>query len=336
METPIVERMGRAEQTGEHEEPALRHSVLAIPWESLTGADGPSDGSAGAGSNIPSALSVLRHEALYAHVPEEIEDAFAVLRTHPIRHGLLYPVAVPILPLLFDQVRRKSALSDRIVDLIAEYAAAAGTLEPYLTERFHDIIEFHTSEVVGWIGRFDRAATALAIHVPALRLPFLEAIEGAGQVAPVTLLGLLQLDTAPGATVPLATQLLDDPASASWERMSAAAFLATFGEHTPDLEARIDRALPPQAPVALSNLVGKLWSVKVARPTVAPRMCDAHVTFVGERWVVVNTGVRSFTLPWVDAPVRRGDAVQVGLSAHGQAKLVVITSNDGTVTVIDL
>lgn len=335
MQTPIVEKMGQAEQTGEHDEPALRHSVLAIPWESLLGADGPSDGSAGAGSNIPSALSVLRHDALYADVPEEIEDAFVVLRTHPIRHGLLYPVAVAILPFLFDQVRRRSALSPRIVDLIAEYAAAAGTLDPYLTERFHDIVALHASEVVEWIGRFDRAATALAIHVPMLREPFLEAIARAEGIAPVTLLGLLQLDTAPGATVPLATQLLEDPASASWERMSAAAFLATFGEHTPDLEARIDAALPPQAPAALSNLVGKLWSVKLARPIVAPRMCDAHVTFVGERWVVVNTGVRSFTLPWAGAQVRRGDAVRVGLSAHGQAKLVVVTDADGGVYVID-
>ena len=46
--------MGRFEPTGKVEVPGLEHSVADLPWGVLRGALGPSDGTAGALSNVPS------------------------------------------------------------------------------------------------------------------------------------------------------------------------------------------------------------------------------------------------------------------------------------------
>jgi hypothetical protein len=324
--------MGRFEPT-DQVDPSLEHSVLTLSWGALIGADGPSDGSAGASSNVPSALSVLRHAPLYATHLDEIEDAFAVLRRHPIRYGLLYPVAVSIVPFLFDLVRRRSPLAARIADVIAEYTAAAATLDEYLSDRLFEIVELYAVEVASWVGRYDRAAAALAVHVPAIRSTYLAEVAMTESPCPVTLLALVELGAAPGHTLAKATAMLDHPAAD--HRMAAAAFLTRFGERTPDLESRIDAALPPWALVALANLVGRLWQVKVVRPIVAPKLHTGEVTYAGEKWVIVRAAGRNVTLPWVGSSVRRGDVVQIGLTAHGQPKLVVKTDADGTVHVVD-
>src|SRR5258706_3659566 len=96
----------------------LEHSVVDLPWGVLPGAFGPSDGSAGAASNVPSALAVLRHAQIYLRVPEEIDEAFGVLEQHAIRHGVVYPVAITVVPFLFDIVRRGSPVAERITDLL--------------------------------------------------------------------------------------------------------------------------------------------------------------------------------------------------------------------------
>src|SRR5664279_865511 len=109
--------MGRFDSTQSIGVPELEHSVVELPWGVLRGAFGPSDGSVGASSNVPSAISVLRHAALYLRVPEEIDDAFGVLEQHAIRHGVVYPVTLAIVPFLFDIVRRGSPVSERIAQL---------------------------------------------------------------------------------------------------------------------------------------------------------------------------------------------------------------------------
>src|SRR5690349_3487266 len=106
--------MGRFEPTGPVENRDLEHSVVELSWGALRGAFGASDGRHGAHGNVPSALSVLRHATLYATIPDEIDDAFGVLEKHVMRGPRLYPVAVHVLPFLFDVVRRGSPLSPRI------------------------------------------------------------------------------------------------------------------------------------------------------------------------------------------------------------------------------
>lgn len=327
--------MGRFEPTGQVDVPGLEHSVAELPWGVLRGALGPSDGTGGSGSNVPSALAVLRHAALYAALPEEIEEAFAVLEQHAIRHRLLYPVAVTIAPFLFDFVRRGSPLSSRLTDLIAEYVCAAETLEPHLHVRLFQLVIEHASEILGWMGRFDRALAALALRVPPIRERYLEALEDADEISPFALLVLIELGEKPGHTMQVAHELLDDATAHPTARMCGAAFLARHGEPSPALRERIDAALPPSAPAALANFVGRLWSPTVHRPVVAPKLCDAEVVFAGEKLVLVRTGSRTVTLPWHGATVQRGDVIQVGISAHGQAKLVVTTDRDGRVVVID-
>jgi hypothetical protein len=118
-------------------------------------------------------------------------------------------------------------------------------------------------------------------------------------------------------------------------RMCAAAFLARFGEDTPDMRTRVDAALPPSAPAALRAFVGKLWTPTISRPKVAPKLYEAEVVFAGEKLVLVRAGNRSVTLPWHDAPVGRGDLIKVGITAHGQPKLAVVTEPDGSVRIID-
>src|SRR5258708_4002917 len=127
--------MGRFEPTGAVEVRSLEHSVADLPWGVLRGAYGPSDGSAGARSNVPSALAVLRHAPVYLPFPDEIDEAFAVLERHAVDHGQLFPVAVTIAPFLFDILRRGSLVAERITDVIAEYTAAAATLDDELLAR---------------------------------------------------------------------------------------------------------------------------------------------------------------------------------------------------------
>ena len=327
--------MARFGPTGAVDVPGLAHSVVELPWGVLRGALGPSDGSAGAGSNVPSALAVLRHARLYLRFPEELDDAFGVLETHAIRHGVLYPVAITVVPFLFDILRRETLVGERITDLIAEYASAAGTLEPPLRARILEVIADHGREILGWIGRHDRAVAALAIYVPALRVEVFSAIAEATAVGPEILLALIDLGDAPGRTIELALAMLDGDDTSDHARMAAAAFLARYGERTPELRTRIDAALPPLAPAALRRFVGKLWTPTIDRPVVAPRLYDAEVVFAGEKLVLVRAGNRSVTLPWRNSNVGKGDIIKVGITAHGQPKLAVVTDDEGCVRVID-
>lgn len=326
--------MGRFDATGPVEVRSLQHSVCELPWGVVGGALGPSDGSAGLHSNVPSALAVMRHAPLYASAPEEIEEAFFVLENHVMRGERLYPVAVTVLPFLFEMVRRGSALGERITDLIAKYAARATALEPHHVQ-LKLIIADHELEIVGWLGRYDRAAAALAIHVVALRAAFLAAIARSSRLAPSVLVALIDLGSAPGKSIEIAMQILDRETMSSHARMAAAAFLARYGEQTPDLRSRIDAALPPSAPAAIERYVGELWKPTVERPVVAPQLHEAEVVFVGEKLVLVRTGSRSVTLPWSGATMKRGDKLKIGITAHGQPKLAFVTDGEGRVIVVD-
>jgi hypothetical protein len=220
--------VGRFGPTGAIEDAGVQHSVAELQWGVLHGALGPSDGSAGAASNVPSALSVLRHAALYLAHPDEIEDAFDVLEQHAIARGRLYPVAVAALPFLFDAVRRGSPISSRIADLIARIAGARDPDEPRLHDRLTTIVSTHAEEIARWLGSFDRAACMLAIHVPAVRDEVVVAIALADNLAPEVLLGLVELElgSAPGRTLELAQAMVaagDDRA-----RACASAFLARY------------------------------------------------------------------------------------------------------------
>jgi hypothetical protein len=327
--------MGRFEPTGPVDVPGLEHSVANLSWGVLRGALGPSDGSAGASSNVPSALGVLRHADIYKGVPDEIEEAFAVLERHVVRDGQLYPVVVAALPFLFATIRKAPFIAPRIADLIAMYASTAHTLETPLDVRVRQLISDHGGEIARWLGHYDRALSAIAIHVPALRDIFIAAVEGAERVAPEILLALVELGEAPGETPQLALAMFDGPDSPDISRTAAAAFLARFGDHAPELRTRIDAALPPAATTALRRLANNLWNPVIVRPVVAPKLYDAEVLFTGKKVVVVKAGSKSVTLPWEGAALAQGDRLQVGLSAHGQPKLAVITDRKGNVRVID-
>ncbi len=113
-------------------------------------------------------------------------------------------------------------------------------------------------------------------------------------------------------------------------------FLARHGDGTPELRTRIDAALPPSAQGALRAFVHELWNPTIAQVVVAPKLLDAEVVFCGEKLVLVRAGVKTVTLPWVGAAVSRGDRLKVGITAHGQPKLVMLTGADGLVRVIEL
>ncbi len=326
--------MGRFEPTGPVDVPGLEHSVVSLPWGVLRGAGGPSDGSVGAASNVPSALGVIRHPDVYRDIPSEIEEAFDVLERHVFKDDQLYPVAIATLPFLFATLRKISPLSERIADLIALYASTSVTLEPPLCERLLQIIADQSGDVMGWWGRYDRALAALAVHTPALRTLYLAKVEGAEYLEPEVFVALIELGEAPGESIALANAMLDGADSTDLQRIAAAAFLAQFGEHTPQQAMRIDGALPPNARAILRKLV-RFWTPNLLRPTVAPQLYDAEVLFTGKKLVVVKAANRSVTLPWEGADVTIGDHLKVGLSAHGTPKLAVVTDWKGNVRVID-
>jgi hypothetical protein len=219
--------MGRFDPTGPVD--ANAHSVASLRWETQLGALGPSDGSAGAASNVPSALSVLRHAQLYMPFPAEIDEAFGVLEQHAMRNGHLFPVALATLPFLFATLRGGTipSVAARITDLIARYTAASHTLESDQRSRFLDLIVSHAREILRWLGHHDRALCAIALRFPELRTDLLAALSSAEAVSPAILIALVDLGAAPGRTVELAQQLLagDDEVA----RQSAETFLARFG-----------------------------------------------------------------------------------------------------------
>ena len=332
----MLRRMGRFDPTGPVDVPGLEHSVANLSWGVLRGALGPSDGSAGAASNVPSALGVLRHAEIYRAVPDEIEEAFSVLERHVMCEGQLYPVVVAAVPFLLAVVRKTSPVAGRIAELLARYASCAGSLEEPLRSRFLQLLGDHAGELIRWFGAHDRPLGALAIHVPAVREPFIAAVEGAERVSAEILLALIELDLreAPGDTEAVARDLIEN-ADDELSRMSAAAFLARFGDHPPALRARIDSALPPSAAKSLQRVTGGLWIPTVTRPVVAPKLYDAEIMFTGKKLVIVKAGTKSVTLPWEGATLVPGDRLQIGLSAHGQPKLAVVTDRQGNVRVID-
>jgi hypothetical protein len=331
----MLRAVGRFDPTGPLDVPGLAHSVAELSWGVMRGANGPSDGTAGAGSNVPSALGVLRHAAIYAGVPAEIDEAFSVLETHVMRHDVLYPVAVAVVPILFHTLRKPSPVNARIANTIGRYATLASSLEAPLAHRLHQILVDHSYELVRWLGTHDRALAAVALNVPALRQVFLAAVEGAERVNPEILLALLEMGEAPGDTIPLAIAMLDGADATGEQRMAAAAFLSKLGAPDPQLGSRIDAALPPTADVSLRTFVDKLWSPTVIRPVVAPTLHDAEVVFTGKELVIVRAAGKSVTLPWKAAHVSKGDRLQVGLTRHGEPKLAVVTDWKGGVRVVD-
>jgi hypothetical protein len=323
--------MSRFESTGPVDLKTIEHSVVSLPWGVIPGALGPSDGSVGSRSNVPSALAVLRHAQLYSGCPEEIEEAFQVLEHHVMDGITVYPVAVTVLPFLFDTVRRGSPIGRRIAGLIARYARHAVSLEVPLHERLHQIVVDHEADIASWFGRYDRAAAALAIHIPELRGAYVEIVSRATQLATCHLLALAEIGEAPGGTRRLALRLIDRGESEA-VRMVAAAFLARFGEHPPELATRLDAALPPSARGALARYVDELWLPTIQRPPVAPKLCAAKVVFVGEKLVLARAGVHNVTLPWQGAPIERGQTINVGITVHGQPRLAIV-ERDGNVTI---
>jgi hypothetical protein len=325
--------MGRFDPTGPIEDPSLEHSVALLEWGVLQGALGPSDGSAGAMSNVPSALGVLRHCDLYCSMPAEIEDAFAVLERHVMRDGQLYPVALSTLPFLLAIVGRRSIVSGHVAELIARYLTCANTLDEPLANQLRELIADHASELMRWLGRHDRALGALAIHVPGLREAFVAAVEGAERVAPEILLALVELDlpSAPGDTRVIARDLLEH-SDVELTRMAAAAFLARYPDPSPRIRAMVEGALPPSVD-ALCLVTSDLWTPTVVRPT--PKLCTAQVVFRDDCLVVVRTGSTDVTLPWCGAELTAGDQVHLALSAHGQPKLAVVTDRAGKLRVVD-
>ncbi|MGE0871077.1 MAG: hypothetical protein AB7P03_21110 [Kofleriaceae bacterium] len=328
--------MGRFEATAEVEIAHLRHSVIELSWGALRGAHGPSDGSAGASSNVPSALAVIRHAQIFAGLPEEIDEAFTVLEGHAMCRGSLYPVAVAITPFLFDCLRRGSPVSDRITHVIAAYVASHRSLEPRLQRQLLDIVIDHAPEIMKWHGRYDRALAAVAIHVPELRAAYVATVATEPTLSAFALLALNELGAASDNAIAFAHQTMEREDADPALRMAAAAFLTHRGEHPPIRHAQICAALPAAAADALSNLVAGLWIPRIDRGAIAPQLQQAEVVFVNDRFVMVHAGSRSITLPWADAAVQRGDLIQVGIDAGGKAAVAVLTDRAGQVTVVDL
>lgn len=304
-----------------------------VAWAEAMGAFGPSDGGGGPLSNVPGALAVLRDAHLFGDAPEELAEALEVLETHVIANGVLYPVVVHALPFLFELVARDIPHATEVAEVIATYAAAIETLPAAPRARMRTTLLAHQDDILSWVGRHDLAAAGLAVHAPWLRTGYLAAVEASRALTAVGFLALLELDATVGGVTQAAISVLDRGDDLT--RMAAAAFLAARHDLTPDVATRVDAELPPHAEAALANLTGGLWTPIVRRPRVAPQLRDATVVFVGPKLVLVRVGQRTVTLPWPDAQVRKGDVLQVGITAHYQPKLVILADAEGGVRVVD-
>lgn len=64
-------------------------------------------------------------------------------------------------------------------------------------------------------------------------------------------------------------------------------------------------------------------------------MMSAEVVFVGEKLVQVRAGERRVTLPLPCSQLQRGDVIQVGITAHGQPQLALLSEPDGGIRVVN-
>ena len=104
--------------------------------------------------------------------------------------------------------------------------------------------------------------------------------------------------------------------------------------HLVDFRERIVVAGVPIAAEEVVRFIDR-WTPTIERPAVAPKIFDAEVVFAGERVVLVRAGERTVTLPWPGAPLERGDHLKIGITAHGQPKLALLTEANGSVKIID-
>ena len=185
----------------------LEHSVVELPWNVLRGALGPSDGSAGAASNVPSALAVLRHAQLYLRCSRGARGRVRRARaprdpSRPALPGRDHDHAVPVrhrAPRLAH--RRAHHRSDRGVRVGRQHARAAAARSPGRADRRSRRRDPRLARPLRpRRSPRSRSTSPRCARTSSPRSPMRTA------VAPELLLALVDLGDAPGRTIELALE----------------------------------------------------------------------------------------------------------------------------------
>ena len=280
--------MGRFDPTGPVD--ANAHSVASLRWETQLGALGPTDGSAGAASNVPSALSVLRHAQLYAAVSRgDRRSVRASSSTHAIRHGQLYPGRARDAAVLFATLRARHARrrahrrSDRDVHgRVAHARGAAARAFPR-----SDRLAREATSCAG-SARTTAHSCAIALRVPELRTDLLAGARVAERSRRSCCSRSSISAPLPAAPTMSRTRCSTTPTTRSAD-VRGRVPRALWRAHAGAAVAHRCRAAAVGAP-ALRNYVGELWTPTVKRPAVAPKLLTPRSMFAGEKVVLVKAG----------------------------------------------
>jgi hypothetical protein len=323
--------------------PALEAALRAVPWASLQGAYGASDGSVTrAGGyrlgDIPRALLTLADVTDAGG--DDALDALDVLQSHAWHQGDIYPVTAHVVPFAVALssapevvVRGDVAYWLALVaDSASRYAAGTDAGNRANAEATFGALLAHRRTVIGWIGGdHDAAALVVASRVPGMGDDLLAALSAARRISVAGWLSLAELESPPAWALDRAATALEDRDEDV--RTAAALLLGRRARPTGDLAARVEAALAPGALAALGRAVEVPFdlSAPVLTAPFAGPLGQATVLFVGAKLVTVRVaGPRNVNLPWPGSGLTKGEVLEVGLSPHGAPRVAVRARPDGT------
>jgi len=321
----------------------FQKAVQRVDWKALSGAYGPSDGSVRSTGRLMDGTSV---ETVLGNVPEaltllaterdtesdEWADAMDVLCSHVSHQGDIYEVTPRVVPFIFDllsmpEVAGPRGLAECLVlwaESAKRYEASAQPEDRALGRSLDAALALHAPEVAGWLGGdLEQEAVLVAAYSSRLRAPVLAAVQAQHRPSFSAYIAMTLIGEWPEWMHQRAAKALgcDD----AMERLAAAAFIACSGRVPDDLLPQLDAILTPDAAAKLTAAFDRPLELKIPRlraPWRGP-LAEAAVIFAGPKLVVVRTtDNRSFTLHWPQAAVEKGARVRVGISAHGEPRVV--------------
>jgi hypothetical protein len=331
--------------------------VAEIDWARLRGAYGASDGSVVRRGrtldgpevtyqlgDVPAALEVLstgRDEG-----EDSYQDALDVLQSHVWHQGDIYPVTPVVARLLaqlidLPNVVGRDALASVLVLISDSARHERSTEEPErraVAAAVDAALCAEQDRVMRWLDE-DLAphAVLIALRGEGCRTGMLAALEQRLALPFFVWIALAELDRPPAWAGPRAEAALEDPAPLV--RLAAAAFLARRCGPTGALAARVEAALPPSAAVELARALALPADIVVSPPRAPPpaELVAATVVFAGPRLVVAQLAEgRNITIPWPQSGLLPGEQIRVGLSPHGEPRVVEHSRADGAIERFEL
>lgn len=250
-----------------------------------------------------------------------------VLYGHGWHQSTIYPVTAAIAPFLIQLIEARRDGDGELARGLEVFACAA--TDPANAPHGDGVIAAlaaHAGTIVGW--REERAQTVVvvAVHVPAVRELWLAALQ-ASHISTVEYFGLAALPNPPEWAADRARQDPDD--------VGAAVLLAAHTTLAPELARIVERTITPLTVDTFGDLLAVL-NLDIPEVRAPCDLVPATVVFAGGNLVLVRVGDRNVTCKVTNTGLKMGDQVRVGISAHGEPRMLELRGEDGTVVTLAL